>query len=30
MTCLLQEWVETFEGVSLLDALFKAIDEVII
>ncbi|WJX15014.1 hypothetical protein P8452_05208 [Trifolium repens] len=24
-----KEWVETFEGVSLLDALFKAIDEVV-
>ncbi|PNY16085.1 repressor of RNA polymerase III transcription MAF1 [Trifolium pratense] len=29
MTCLLQEWVETFEGISLLDALFKAVDEVV-
>ncbi|XP_045830752.1 repressor of RNA polymerase III transcription MAF1 homolog [Trifolium pratense] len=24
-----KEWVETFEGISLLDALFKAVDEVV-
>lgn len=28
LTCLLQEWDETVGGVSLLDTLFMALDEV--